>query len=59
MFKAGPIDVCYLFIAPIIVGDGNRALPSGVRLELALQDERRFRNRMLYLHYQSTTNQAA
>ena len=43
-FKAGLVDVCHLFIAPIIVGDGNRAFPSEIRLELALQDECRFRN---------------
>jgi len=39
-FKAGLVDVCRLFIAPIIVGGGTSAFPSGVRLELALQDER-------------------
>jgi dihydrofolate reductase len=37
-FKAGLIDVCHLFIALVVVGDGNRAFPSGIRLELALQD---------------------
>ena len=50
-FQAGLIDVCYLFVSPIIVGDGTRAFPSGVRLGLALQEERRFRNGMVYLHY--------
>jgi dihydrofolate reductase len=58
-FNAGLIDVCHLFIAPIIVGDGSSAFPSGIRLELALQDERRFRNGMVYLHYRSTTSEAA
>jgi dihydrofolate reductase len=48
-FKAGLVDVCHLFIAPIIVGDGDSAFPSGIRLELALHDERRFR--MVYLDY--------
>jgi dihydrofolate reductase len=57
-FKAGLIDVCYLFIAPILVGDGNSAFPSGIHLEPTLQDERRFRNGMLYLHHASTTSQA-
>ena len=33
-FKAGLVDVRHLFVAPIIVGDGNRAFPSGIRLEL-------------------------
>src|SRR5262249_44527447 len=57
--KARPVDACHLFIAPIIVGDGNSAFPSGIRFELALQDERRFRNGMVYLHYRSTASQAA
>jgi dihydrofolate reductase len=57
-FKAGLVDVCHLFIAPIIVGGGNRAFPSDIRLVLALQDERRFRNGMVYLHYRSSTSRA-
>lgn len=28
-----------MFIAPIIIGDGNRAFPSDIRLELAIQDD--------------------
>jgi hypothetical protein len=56
---AGTTDVCCLFISPIIVGDGKCAFPSGVRLELALQEERRFHNVMVYLHYHSTTTPAA
>ena len=43
-FKAGLVNVCHLFIAPIIVRAGNRAFPSDIRLGLALQDECRFRN---------------
>jgi dihydrofolate reductase len=58
-FNAGLIDVCHLFIAPIMVGDGNSAFPSGIRFELALQDERRFGNGIVYLHYRSTTSQGA
>lgn len=58
-FKAGLVDACHLFIAPIIVGDGNSAFPSSIRLELALQGERRFRNGMVYLDDRSTTSQAA
>lgn len=50
-FNAGLVDVCHLFVAPIIVGDGNRALPSGIRSDLVLQDERRFRNGIVYLGY--------
>jgi RibD C-terminal domain len=42
-FRAGLVDLCHRFIAPIIVGDGNRAFPNDLRLDLAL-GERRFRN---------------
>lgn len=56
-FKAGVVNVCHLFIAPIIVGDGSRAFPSDIRLELALQNERRF-NGLVYLHYRSSTRRA-
>ena len=58
-FKAGLVDVCQLFVVPILVGDGKRAFPSGVRLELILQEERRFTNGTVYLHYRSATSQAA
>jgi dihydrofolate reductase len=50
-FKAGLVDVCQFFVAPIIVGGGTSAFPTGARLSLALRDERRFRNGMVYLHY--------
>jgi hypothetical protein len=39
-----------------IIGDGNRALPSDIRLKLTLQDERRFRNGMVYLQYRASTS---
>jgi dihydrofolate reductase len=58
-FNAGLVDVCHLFVAPIIVGDGNSAFPIGIRFKLALQDERRFRNGIVYLHYRSTTSRGA
>lgn len=50
-FKAGLIDELQLFLAPILIGNGKRALPAGVRLELALIEERRFENGMVYLRY--------
>jgi len=49
-FKAGLIDHCQLFVAPVLVGDGKSAFPRGLRLELVLQEERRFGNGMVYLH---------
>ncbi|MEX0761183.1 MAG: dihydrofolate reductase family protein [Dehalococcoidia bacterium] len=52
-FKAGLVDECHLFLAPIIVGGGKQSLPSDVRLELELLDERRFGNGMVYLRYRS------
>jgi dihydrofolate reductase len=50
-FKASLVDVCHFFVAPIIVGGGTSAFPSGVRLSLNLLDELRFGNGMVYLHY--------
>lgn len=58
-FQAGLVDVCHLFVVPILVGGGKSAFPSGVRLELVLQEERRFTNGTVYLHYRSATSQAA
>jgi dihydrofolate reductase len=51
-FQAGLIDACQLFLAPIIVGGGKPALPSNIRLDLELLEERRFHNGMVYLRYQ-------
>jgi dihydrofolate reductase len=53
-FEAGLVDECHLFVSPIIVGGGTRCLPGGVRLELELLDERRFRGGMVYLRYSAT-----
>jgi dihydrofolate reductase len=51
--KAGLIDECQLFVAPILVGGGNQSFPDDVRLELELLDERRFGNGMVYLRYRT------
>ena len=40
--RAGLVDEFHLFLAPIVVGGGKKALPDGVRLKLELLDERRF-----------------
>jgi dihydrofolate reductase len=50
-FRAGLIDECHLFIAPIILGGGKPALPDNVRLELELLEERRFDNGVVFLRY--------
>jgi dihydrofolate reductase len=52
-FKAGLVDECHLFIAPMVVGGGNQALPDHVRLRLELLDERRFGNGMVHLRYRT------
>lgn len=50
-FRAGLIDECHLFVAPVMVGGGKRALPDDLRLDLELLDERRFGGGMVYLRY--------
>jgi dihydrofolate reductase len=53
--KAGLVDELHLFLAPVVVGGGNQALPDKVRLGLELLDERRFGNGMVYLRYRTRT----
>ena len=48
---AGLVDECHLFLCPIVVGGGKRALPDHVRSELELLTERRFRSGVVHLHY--------
>jgi dihydrofolate reductase len=48
---AGLVDELHLFLGPIIVGGGKRALLDDIRVPLALLDERRFRNGVVHLHY--------
>jgi dihydrofolate reductase len=55
-FRAGLIDECHLFVAPIVVGGGKQSLPDDVRLELELLDERRFRNGMVHLRYRTKSD---
>jgi dihydrofolate reductase len=50
-FAAGLVDECHLFVAPVIVGGGTRALPDGIRAGLELRDERRFDGGFVHLHY--------
>ena len=51
--KAGLVDECHLFLTPVVVGGGTRALPDGVRLDLDLLDERRFASGVVHLHYRT------
>jgi dihydrofolate reductase len=49
--RAGLVDECRLWLTPVVVGGGTRALPDGVRARLALLDERRFGSGVVHLHY--------
>jgi dihydrofolate reductase len=51
--RAALVDEYQLFVTPIIVGGGRRALPDGVRVELELLDERRFDNGVVYVRYRA------
>jgi len=48
---AGLVDELHLFLVPTVVGAGKRALPAGVRVDLALLGERRFGSGAVHLHY--------
>jgi dihydrofolate reductase len=49
--KAGLVDELQLFLVPIAVGGGKRALPNGVRSDLELLDTQRFASGAVYLRY--------
>ena len=51
--EAGLVDEYHLFLAPIAVGGGTRALPENVRVKLELLDERRFGNGVVHLQYRT------
>jgi len=53
-WRAGLVDELQLFLAPVIVGGGTRALPDGVRTDLELLEERRFADGFAYLRYRVT-----
>ena len=53
-FRAGLVDEVHLFLSPIVVGGGTRALPDDVRVGLELQDVRRYGNGVVHLHHRTT-----
>ena len=53
--KAGLVDEWHLFVTPIVVGGGKKALANNVRLKLELLDVRRFGNGVVHLHYRTRT----
>jgi dihydrofolate reductase len=51
LLRAGLVDELTIYVAPVVVGGGNRLLPVGLRLDLALVEERRFASGILFLRY--------
>jgi dihydrofolate reductase len=51
--RAGLVDEYQLFLTPILVGGGTRALPEDVLIELELVEERRFGSGVVYLRYRT------
>ena len=49
--RAGLVDEVHLFVSAVIVGGGTRALPDGVRMDLALTGTETFPNGVIHLHY--------
>jgi dihydrofolate reductase len=52
---AGLVDECHLFVAPVLVGGGKRALPGDVRVGLELVAVRGFRSGFVHLQYRVAT----
>ena len=52
-FGHGLVDEVQLFVSPVVVGGGTRALPDDVRLDLELVDERRFVHGVVHLRYRA------
>lgn len=52
--RAGLVDELQMRICPVVIGGGKRYLPLGVRLDLELLEERRFRNGEMFLRYAVT-----
>lgn len=50
-FAAGLIDEVALLVSPVVVGGGKPALPSGLCLNLELEEERRFAAGAVFLRY--------
>jgi len=57
--RAGLVDELQIFLNPVVVGGGTRALPDEVHLQLDLLDEHRFANGVVYLRYGVRPDSAA
>jgi len=56
---AGLVDEYHLFLTPVLVGGGTRALPDGVHVPLELLDERRFGSGVVFARYVSSSPSSA
>jgi dihydrofolate reductase len=50
-FAAGIVDRVHLYVYPVILGAGKRALPDGIRVDLRLVSSRSFANGTVHLEY--------
>jgi dihydrofolate reductase len=50
-FEAGLFDLIELYVYPVVLGAGKRALPPDVRMDLRLVSTRAFENGTVYLEY--------
>jgi dihydrofolate reductase len=50
-FRAGLVDRCQLYLTPVLVGGGKRALPSKIGRDLELIAEHRFAGGVVFLDY--------
>ena len=49
--RAGLVDECHQFLAPVVVGGGRTAFPADLQVQLELLEQRRFGNGMVHLRY--------
>jgi len=56
--RAGLVDEYQLFLTPVVVGGGTRALPDDARVQLELFDHRRFGNGVVHLRYRGAPPRA-
>lgn len=49
--RAGLVDSVEYYVCPVVVGGGTPWLPGGLRLDLRLVEEHRFRNGVVHLAY--------
>ncbi|OIH82300.1 deaminase [Arthrobacter sp. UCD-GKA] len=50
-WRAGLIDECQVYVAPMLVGGGKPMFPDGIRQPLELLEERRFANGMVFMRH--------